>query len=253
MKQQLEKLIKNLSNKRDSASIIITHPKQSKQELFTEQLVRKIMKIPTQKSHKVSPDVFGIWPENVEKRSIKIEQIHEFIRKTQFKPFGSPYKIGVIIQSEMMTQEAQNAILKTLEEPPQNTFLFLTTSNTGLLLPTIVSRCQVHTLAKEENKSLNQELVDSILHADIIERFKVVEKYIGIKDAQKRKGKIMLLFSKLLAYFREIFLNQSKSQKNSKVVLNAIMLIESSKKAIESNVNTRLVLESLMINLPTVR
>lgn len=78
--------------------------------------------------------------------SIKIKQIREIISEASKKPFESGYKIIIVESAEKMTSEAQDAFLKTLEEPPLNTVFILLAENHGLLLPTIVSRCQVYKL-----------------------------------------------------------------------------------------------------------
>ena len=57
------------------------------------------------------------------------------------KPFSSPYKIYVVPEAEKMTEAAQNALLKTIEEPPEYGVVILLTSNISELLPTIQSRC----------------------------------------------------------------------------------------------------------------
>lgn len=59
------------------------------------------------------------------------------------KPYSSPYKIYIINEAEKMSVEAQNAILKTLEEPPAYAVIMLLTDNVDSLLPTILSRCVV--------------------------------------------------------------------------------------------------------------
>ena len=76
-------------------------------------------------------------------QSIKIKQIRQIISDVAKKPFESGYKIIIIENAEKMTHDAQDAFLKTLEEPPANTVFLLLAENQNLLLPTIVSRCQV--------------------------------------------------------------------------------------------------------------
>ncbi len=56
---------------------------------------------------------------------------------------AAPRKIGVILEADRMNEEAQNALLKTLEEPPPDTTLILCTANPAALLPTTRSRCQI--------------------------------------------------------------------------------------------------------------
>jgi len=72
------------------------------------------------------------------------------------KPFSSPKKIVIITEAQNLTLPAQNALLKTLEEPPAHSLIILTTPNPALLLPTVVSRCQIIHLQQKENRSLKE-------------------------------------------------------------------------------------------------
>jgi len=78
-----------------------------------------------------------------EEGAIKIAAVREVIQRLQLKAFEAPRKVVIIKDAELMTMESANAFLKTLEEPPQDTVLFLTTSSPELLLSTIKSRCQI--------------------------------------------------------------------------------------------------------------
>lgn len=75
--------------------------------------------------------------------SIKIKQIREVIAKVAKKPFESGFKVIILDEADKMTHDAQDAFLKTLEEPPANTIFILLAKNHNSLLPTVVSRCQV--------------------------------------------------------------------------------------------------------------
>jgi DNA polymerase III, delta' subunit len=85
------------------------------------------------------PDV--IWVTR-EKASLGVDEIREQLCNTMdIKPFSSPYKIYLVLEAEKMTEAAQNALLKTIEEPPEYGIVILMTSNISALLPTIQSRC----------------------------------------------------------------------------------------------------------------
>ena len=85
------------------------------------------------------PDV--IWVTR-EKASLGVDEIREQLCNTMdIKPFSSPYKIYLVPEAEKMTEAAQNAMLKTIEEPPEYGIVILMTSNISALLPTIQSRC----------------------------------------------------------------------------------------------------------------
>ncbi|NPA58660.1 MAG: DNA polymerase III subunit [Aquificae bacterium] len=80
------------------------------------------------------PDLMVVSPE----REIRIDQIRQVIDFLKLKK----KKAVIIEKAERMNLEASNALLKTLEEPPENSLIVLTTSNQAKLLPTIVSRCK---------------------------------------------------------------------------------------------------------------
>jgi len=86
------------------------------------------------------PDILFVQPEG---QSIKIEQIRKVQHNLSLKPASAKKRVVIINNAELMTTEAANAFLKTLEEPPLNTILILIAQHKSQLLPTIVSRCQV--------------------------------------------------------------------------------------------------------------
>ncbi len=85
------------------------------------------------------PDVRRIEP-GAGKKEIGIQQIREIEKDLNFRPFSGK-KIVVIDPATLMNLSAQNALLKTLEEPPRDSLLILIASNSGGLLPTLRSRC----------------------------------------------------------------------------------------------------------------
>ena len=78
---------------------------------------------------------------NADEGKIKIEQIREMQRKIAEKPIISDKKVYIINDADKMTTEAQNCLLKTLEEPPEYITMILICSNENNLLSTIKSRC----------------------------------------------------------------------------------------------------------------
>lgn len=103
------------------------------------------------------PDVN--WIEKLEDaQRISIEQVRNIKREITLKPYEGRTKIYVILEAELLTEEASNCFLKTLEEPPFNSTLILTTSDAGKLLPTIISRCRIVKFS-----SLALEKVEEIL------------------------------------------------------------------------------------------
>lgn len=87
----------------------------------------------------VHVDVFAIEPD--EKASIKIDVIREVLSHTSFRPFEGKRRFVLIREADTLEPSAQNALLKSLEEPPPGTSFILTTAVPGALLPTVRSRC----------------------------------------------------------------------------------------------------------------
>lgn len=81
-----------------------------------------------------------------ERRILRIDQIRALQHDVARAPFEGRWKIVILRRFEEANEEAANAFLKTLEEPPRHTRLILTARDASLLLPTIVSRCQVFAL-----------------------------------------------------------------------------------------------------------
>jgi DNA polymerase-3 subunit delta' len=85
------------------------------------------------------PDVLLIEPHG---QWIRIDQIRDLQRELNHRPFEGKRRVCIVVDSDRMRQEAANALLKILEEPPPHTVLVLLASNWDLMLPTITSRCQ---------------------------------------------------------------------------------------------------------------
>ena len=94
------------------------------------------------------PDIITI---THSKNSIGVEEIRRMRADLQIKPYSSPHKIYLIPDAEKLTVQAQNALLKTLEEPPEYAVIILIANGLVNFLPTVLSRCVVlQTRAVEE-------------------------------------------------------------------------------------------------------
>ncbi|MCK4918788.1 MAG: hypothetical protein KAS01_00180 [Candidatus Pacebacteria bacterium] len=119
-----------------------------------------------------NPDLIILRPD-ADKKQIIIEQIRELEKKLSLYPYSSKHKLAIIEKADMMTKAAANAILKTLEEPNKTTILILLTSNSGNLLDTIKSRCQIMKFLPVEKRILEDFL--SITIKDKLQRDKIME------------------------------------------------------------------------------
>ena len=93
-----------------------------------------------------------------EKRSFGVDEVRDIIEETNKKPFHYDKKVIIIYHGEKLTIQAQNALLKTIEEPPNDVYIIITTESTELILDTIKSRCQIHKLLRLSEQQMKNFL-----------------------------------------------------------------------------------------------
>lgn len=107
------------------------------------------------------PDIIKVTHEKP--NSISVDDIREQVNNTiMIKPFQGPYKVYIIPQADMMTPQAQNALLKTIEEPPEYAVIMLLTENADTLLPTINSRCVMLKLRNIKDTLIKKYLMETM-------------------------------------------------------------------------------------------
>ena len=110
-----------------------------------------------QAAERNQPDIIYVTHEKP--NIISVDDIrHQLNNDIVIKPYSSKYKIYIVDEAEKMNVQAQNALLKTIEEPPAYGVILLLTTNADAFLPTILSRCITLNL-----KSVNEELIKEYL------------------------------------------------------------------------------------------
>lgn len=120
------------------------------------------------------PDIIYVTHEKP--NTISVEDIRTQINgNIMIKPYNSPYKIYLVDEAEKLSVQAQNALLKTIEEPPVYAVILLLTTNAGMLLQTIRSRCVILELKPVPSLMVKNYLMKqpdvSEYHADICTAF----------------------------------------------------------------------------------
>jgi DNA polymerase-3 subunit delta' len=111
------------------------------------------------------PDVIVIMPDD--KHKIGIDQIHELQHKLQYEQYATAsQRVAIIARAERLTLPAQNALLKTLEEPPAGTTILLTATTPTALLPTVISRCRLLYLPPVADKVIRAFIEEAYPTAD---------------------------------------------------------------------------------------
>lgn len=108
-------------------------------------------------ANNLHPDVQMIEPDGA---TVKIEQIRTLEADAALAPYEAKWKVFILNRAEKMTEQAANALLKTLEEPAGGTVFILLTSTVSALLPTIVSRCQVVTFSPLPDDRIEALLIE---------------------------------------------------------------------------------------------
>lgn len=110
---------------------------------------------------KNQPDI--IYVSHEKPNTISVDDIRAQVNNdVAIKPYSSKYKVYIINEAEKMTPQAQNAILKTLEEPPAYAVIMLLVSNVNTLLPTILSRCVVLNMKPVRDELVKQFLMEEL-------------------------------------------------------------------------------------------
>lgn len=107
------------------------------------------------------PDIIYVTHEKA--NTISVEDIRTQVNgDIVIKPYSSPYKIYIVDEAEKLTPQAQNALLKTIEEPPSYAVILLLTANAGMLLPTIQSRCVTLNLKPVNPEKIQKYLMEEM-------------------------------------------------------------------------------------------
>ena len=107
------------------------------------------------------PDIIRVTHEKP--NSISVDDIRRQVNDDiQIKPYQGPWKIYIIAEADLMTVQAQNALLKTIEEPPAYAVIFLLTENAEALLPTITSRCVMLKLRNIKDTLIRKYLMEQL-------------------------------------------------------------------------------------------
>ena len=212
-----------------------------------------------------SPDYINIYPDG---NSIKIAQIRKLQTDIIVKPHKK-YKIYIINQAESMTIEAQNALLKTLEEPPEYAIIILITSNKEALLDTIKSRCEIIKFLPISILDLNNYLINKGIdknRAQLLSTFArgSIEKAIELSESsdfaimrddiqtyieimldkdiidileiptsmEKYKKDIMSVLDMIINYFRDMMLLKEKVDKSMIINIDKLTFIQNMSKKI---------------------
>jgi len=223
--------------------IIFGGSKKTRQEKAVEFTIKIFGKTYDWDSMSKNPDIRIIEIPN-DKKSIGIGDVRESTKYLDEKPFSGKHKLLVVNNANALTREAQNALLKTLEEPPSYVTILLLTKTLNDLLDTVVSRCKKVQLSidrsdKSGSKEAEENSYIKILSMKGGERLDWAGEY-----SKEEREDVVELLEKWVAESRQMMLDSP-----SKSGLENLKLLCSTIKELENtNVGLRLKLEALVIN-----
>lgn len=222
-----------------------------------------------------NPDYQVIEPDE---NSIKIEQIRLMNSKIYEKPIISSKKVYIINNADLMTKEAQNCLLKTLEEPPEYATIILVGSNENMFLNTIRSRCVKINFNKIKDEELTKILIEKYGFSNITQNMLKlfsgsIEKAINLQGKQDIYIEIENIFSNLdkinildllnkkeiitknkdeinnmLEYINVLFFEKIKETDKKNQYINAIQVVENTKERLKKNANLDMTIDYLLLN-----
>ena len=191
--------------------------------------------------------------------SIKISHIRELQHQLSFKPYSAPFKVAIINEADKLTLPAQHALLKTLEEPPASSIIILTAPQKEVLLPTIISRCQIIQIPNEkidiDQSILNSQfsILNLTLSSTPGQRLLMAEKMAPNRDQAQEFCQNQLEVWRLVMRQKA---GLSKKQKEMAINLSLLEMakiidqIRLSLHFLKQNVNPQLVVGNVLLSYP---
>ena len=157
-----------------------------------------------------------------------VDEIRELIDKVKYGTILGRYKVYIIDEVHMLSTGAFNALLKTLEEPPEHVIFILATTEPHKILPTILSRCQRYDFTKLSDEDINNRLKEVLEKENIAYNEEAIKIIISLADGGMRDA--LSILDQVLAYsgnklevedILAIFALESKEEKIA--LLNSII------------------------------
>ncbi|HSA83700.1 MAG TPA: hypothetical protein VLF20_02325 [Patescibacteria group bacterium] len=186
-------------------------------------------------------------------QSIGIEDIKHMQKKIFLKPIKSAFKAIIIEDAQLLTTEAQNALLKILEEPPEHTIIILSSETKETLLPTILSRCQLIQLEEQQRELSAKEREEIETFLANLPELGIGERLKKAEILAKEKDKAIEYITKLIVVSREKLLSQiihPELVSGSSDTLDTLKQFQSLHTLLKTtNVNPRFAIENTLLQL----
>ncbi|MBI4099765.1 hypothetical protein HY440_02040 [Candidatus Microgenomates bacterium] len=164
-----------------------------------------------------------------------IEEVRELRRALSLRPLKEKHKTAVIPAAEKLTIEAQNALLKILEEPPEDADIILIAPEEESLLPTVVSRCQVNFLTSTTPKLSPQDKTKAQKVLNLIATQNLAAGFAWVKSVGSKRDEAVGAIDQLLIASADL------------ATPAATLKLLNAKRYLQASTNVRLTLENLFL------
>ena len=192
-----------------------------------------------------------------------VDEIRDLIDKVKYGTILGRYKVYIIDEVHMLSTGAFNALLKTLEEPPEHVIFILATTEPHKILPTILSRCQRYDFTKLSDKDIKNRLKDVLEKEGVAYNEDAIDIIISLADGGMRDA--LSILDQVLAYsgnkldtqdILDIFALESKEEKiallNSIISKNVSDVLERVKRYISLGTDIKRLTDDLLIILKDI-
>ena len=188
------------------------------------------------------------------KLSLGIEDVKNMQKKLYLKPLKGMRKAVILKEAHLLTPEAQNALLKVLEEPPANTIIILTAENEDALLPTVRSRCTIKYLGQENVVIQDTQMQEFEALLTALPEWGTGKALKQAEKLSKSKEEALLWIEKLIIITRGNLISLiSQNAPNHPTVTryhHMLVALQKTHHIIKTtNVNLRLALENLFLQI----
>jgi DNA polymerase III gamma/tau subunit len=205
-----------------------------------------------------NPDVL-LLTEDQGAPSIGVESVRNWMRKLQLKPIKFKSRLAVIRNAERLTVEAQNSLLKVLEEPPESVQVVLLSSQAEVLLPTVLSRVVVESKNQKssiENQILNNEAEEKfrkILTTEPMARLVKTAELANTREAAEKLVIDWLHMSHEWLTSPPLRGRAGGRQLSRTELLRVAKLLTRALKYLKANTHSQLTMDWLLLRLPSVK
>ena len=199
-------------------------------------------------------DISTLTKKKEDTESIGISDVRDWQKTLAFSPHHGAYTVGIIPDAHLLTIEAQHALLKTLEEPPEHVRIFCETDHIDILLPTILSRVTINIIKTQDTIDVPTTNIapwfstwKTMKYGDVIGFVDTTWK--EKTDAQKNLIQLLLMFHEALTKTKKPNHATPLFQWDTHALIECIRSVQTAQSKIQANVQYKLAMDDVLFTI----